>query len=89
VYSLWQAAERGPDLDFIVNDCAKSAQRAQPAPKIPCDFSCELTVSPARAIGPLGYEERSEAAQRPAAAKFAAASKRLRRSLLDYFYYNT
>jgi len=23
-YALRQAAERGPDLDFIVNDCARS-----------------------------------------------------------------
>jgi len=29
-YALWQAAERGLDLDFTVNDCAQSAQRAQP-----------------------------------------------------------
>jgi len=39
-YTLWQAAERGPDLDFIVNDCPRSAQRTQPVPKIPCGFSC-------------------------------------------------
>jgi len=43
-YALRQAAERGPDLDFIVNNCARSAQRAQPAPKIPWDFWGELTV---------------------------------------------
>jgi len=43
-YALWQAAERGLDLDFIVNYRAQSAQRAQPAPKIPCDFWDELTI---------------------------------------------